>query len=303
MKKLSMLGLLILLGCQNQEARQIHGDSSHHGVIYGKDSRDEASLLNQPYLETLRRSSVALVDAKNIFEKSATEIELQSNTLGADYNLCLGERFYDQRDAAFCSGVLIGPNLVLTAGHCFEKDSDCETTRFVFNFEYSKDSTKNYVINKDDVFSCKKIRAISRPTDEERGTKSEPLDFAIVELDRNAHAPVAAINLQKELTKGDPLVAIGYPAGIPKKFSLGNVFKDVSDSNYFVSSLDVYGGNSGSPVFNRRTLQLEGLLIEGEDDFDEVTGCNVSKVCKNQSCMGESVAKISKIIESLKNSL
>jgi hypothetical protein len=37
--------------------------------------------------------------------------------------------------------------------------------------------------------------------------------------------------------------------------------------NYFTANLDSYAGNSGSPVFNQKTGRVEGILIQGADDF------------------------------------
>jgi len=37
--------------------------------------------------------------------------------------------------------------------------------------------------------------------------------------------------------------------------------------HYFTANLDVYAGNSGSPVFNRSTGKVEGIVIQGAEDF------------------------------------
>jgi hypothetical protein len=56
---------------------------------------------------------------------------------------------------------------------------------------------------------------------------------------------------------------------------------------FFVANLDTYGGNSGSPVFNSNTREVEGVLVRGETDFATQGGCQVSLVCPTSGCRGE----------------
>ncbi len=60
---------------------------------------------------------------------------------------------------------------------------------------------------------------------------------------------------------------IGYPRGLPEKFSLHRKVANNSDSSYFSADLDCFHGNSGSPVFNSKTLEVEGIFVRGEGDF------------------------------------
>jgi Peptidase S46 len=60
---------------------------------------------------------------------------------------------------------------------------------------------------------------------------------------------------------------------------------------FFVANLDTYGGNSGSPVVDQHTHVVEGILVNGEDDFVQYDGCNVSVVCPDAGCQGEAVTR------------
>ena len=52
--------------------------------------------------------------------------------------------------------------------------------------------------------------------------------------------------------------------------------------NYFITNTDTYGGNSGSPVFNEETGLVEGMLIQGANDFLETQdGCMRSAIIKD----------------------
>ena len=63
---------------------------------------------------------------------------------------------------------------------------------------------------------------------------------------------------------------------------------------YFVANLDTYGGNSGSPVFNSDTHEVEGILVRGERDFVQAGGCTVSLVCPDTGCRGEDCTRVTR---------
>jgi hypothetical protein len=59
------------------------------------------------------------------------------------YTFCEGERFVDQPSPGSCSGFLIAPDLLVTAGHCSLVQDFCSKFRWVFGFEYDE-RTKRY---------------------------------------------------------------------------------------------------------------------------------------------------------------
>ena len=59
---------------------------------------------------------------------------------------------------------------------------------------------------------------------------------------------------------------MGHPSGLPLKYADGaRVFE--TENDYFSTNLDTFGGNSGSPVFNADTLEVEGILVRGDTDY------------------------------------
>jgi hypothetical protein len=70
---------------------------------------------------------------------------------------------------------------------------------------------------------------------------------------------------------------IGHPAGLPVKVASGKVTRN-SDLEVFETSYDALGGNSGSPVFNSVTHEVEGIHVRGmaaqEVREREGRGCN-----------------------------
>lgn len=203
-------------------------------------------------------------------------------------NLCSDEKFREQDTAAFCSGTLVGPDVVLTAGHCIEDITDCQSTSLVFGFALKSAGVLPKSVSASEVYRCKDIIKTLRV--------NTGADFAIIRLDRSVanHAP-RAVRTEGDVATDASLVVIGHPVGLPTKVTTGGTVRSTSGAGFFVANLDTYGGNSGSGVFNLSTGQLEGVLVRGEQDFVSRGSCVVSKVCAEGSCRGEDVTKISAI--------
>jgi V8-like Glu-specific endopeptidase len=218
--------------------------------------------------------------------KQGSEYSFSSPTVGRAFGLCASERFVAQPAAAFCSGALIGPDLVVTAGHCLPHPQDCTRTAFVFDFEIKKGRSTFGTVPEKSVYSCRSL--VHTQTGPEG-------DFAIVRLDRivTSRKPMG-LRSGDAPAPGTTLALLGYPMGIPLKYAAGAVVRD-SGGPFFISSLDAYAGNSGSPIVNPRTYRLEGVLSRGEEDFDVRGVCLVSRRCPEDGCGGEEATDISRI--------
>lgn len=261
-------------------------------VVYGKDDRLDVYQVSDPALLSMADSTVAMIPKANLTVQNQTgAISIQSGSFGADYGLCKDEPFFSQPNGAMCSGFLVGPDLIATAGHCVS-DFDCSTQSFVFNYKMGGPGLNPTVASLDDVYTCKKV--IAREL-----TRNQ--DYSLVQLDR----PVVGHTIAKlSLTpakQGDSLILIGHPAGLPTKIAGGaNVRKD--EKGYFVANTDSYGGNSGSAVFSAVTGEVVGILVRGEEDFKYDTGnqCTRSNYCADGDCRGEDVTHIEYILKNLK---
>ena len=267
--------------------------------IYGSDDRldyFEASAGAQ----TLANSVVSFWTSAQVTANAATgKFDLATRTLGASKGLCAGEKFFDQARGAFCSGSLVGDDMVMTAGHCITNDADCADTKLVFGFNIRKaGGTGVTSIAKGEVYGCSRIvkRFLSgeagspAPTDATRG-----MDFALIKLDRKVtgHAPLA-VDRAQDLKKGDKIFVIGHPSGIPVKVAGNASVRDASKAAFFVADLDTFGGNSGSPVFSAVTNKIEGILVRGDNDYiTSPEGCKVAATFEQTGGRGEDVTKIS----------
>ncbi|MCM2267922.1 MAG: serine protease [Elusimicrobiales bacterium] len=261
-------------------------------VIYGADDRLDIYQVSDARLLKLADSTVGLFQGYDVtVEGSKAKLATESYAQG--YDLCKEEPFYDQVTGAFCSGSLVAPDIIMTAGHCVKTEDACRGTKFVFGFAVKAKGVMPLEVPASEVYGCAQL--IGR---EQVGTGA---DWALIRLDRKVtgHAPLK-YNTADTVKNGDPLIVIGHPAGLPTKIAGGATVRDASPKGYYVANLDTYGGNSGSAVFNARTGVIEGILVRGEQDYVYKDGCAVSNVCASDGCRGEDVTKLSAITSPFK---
>lgn len=251
-------------------------------VIYGDDNRLDLYDVKEASTLALADSTVALMDASRLVPQKDGSFGINAQTLRDYFQVCSEERFSEQPTAASCSGSLVGPDLVLTAGHCISQ-YECADTRFVFGYALRKLGDVADTAPASEVYSCAKV-LISKET--------AGADFAVVRLDRpvTGHLPLA-INRGAVPAVGTEVGVIGHPSGLPVKAAFGAQVRH-DDAGFFVTNLDTYGGNSGSAVFNAKTGLIEGVLVRGETDFELNGSCYVSKRCPADGCRGEDVTHI-----------
>jgi len=256
-------------------------------VIYGSDDRLDIYQVSDSRLLKLADSTVGLFQGYDVAMEGA-KAKLTTSSYAEGYGLCKEEPFFDQVTGAFCSGSLVAPDVIMTAGHCVRSEEACKDTKFVFGFAVKTKGVMPDEVPASEVYGCAQL--IGR---EQVGTGA---DWALVRLDRKVagHEPLK-YNTAETIKNGDELVVIGHPAGLPTKIAGGAAVRDASPKGYFVANLDTYGGNSGSAVFNARTGVIEGILVRGENDYIYKNGCRVSNVCPATGCRGEDVTKLSSI--------
>ncbi|HAZ08542.1 MAG TPA: serine protease [Elusimicrobia bacterium] len=256
-------------------------------VIYGSDDRLDLYQVQDRKLLELADSTVGLFMSFDVRTEGDKAV-LFTHPYGEKLNLCKEEPFWEQNAGAFCSGALVGPDVILTAGHCLESELDCSVTKFVFGFAMTKAGEQPASVDINEVYRCVGLLG--------RETRKKGPDWALVKLDRPVenHA-VLKLDMSGTLANGDPVFSIGHPAGLPKKIVGGGKVRDISPQGFFVAAIDAYGGDSGSPVFNAKNGLLEGILVAGERDFIYKGDCRVSKVCAEDDCRGEDVTKLSSV--------
>ncbi len=283
-------------------------------VIYGEDHRADLYQVTDNSLIRLADSTVGFVKNSNMETLPSGQIRLKTKSYAKEYQLCTDEPFYDQKTAAFCSGSLVGPALILTAGHCIDDLYDCQHSSVVFGFAMKGPGQLQDVLDAREVYKCKEIVG--------RVLQGGAEDWAVIRLDRKVegHTPLEINREQgstEPLTVGTELVMIGHPAGLPEKIAGGASVRSLK-TGFFIANTDSYGGNSGSPVFNARTHKIEGILVRGEtdyiaqnieglltqtsstitseddEDFEPAARCYRSYRCTDTGCRGEDVTFVQK---------
>ena len=248
-------------------------------LIYGADDRvDVFQLPAGPNLDDVD-SVVALFPTGDVTNNGNGTSTLRTRNFGVANNLCAGERFRDQPTGAFCSGFLVAPDVIATAGHCVDA-GNVTNVRFVFGFRMRDAITAETIINNGEIYSG--VAVIGRQL------VGNGADWSLVRIDRRVtNHRIARIRRAGRIGNTQTVHVIGHPSGLPTKFAGGAAVRDNQPNAFFVANLDTYGGNSGSPVFNSDTHEVEGILVRGETDFVQQGNCMVSLVCPNAGCRGE----------------
>lgn len=256
-------------------------------VIYGQD--DRLDYYESPAaMRVLADSVVSLWDKKSVnpVPKWKQAMLFAYSTLGEKMGLCPGERFADQRIGAFCSGTLVGDDIVMTAGHCIKNKAKCEDTNFIFGFglKHPKDLRDfTLIVPESDVYGCKEIIAqrFMDPGAEQSLGAPMSADFALIRLDRKVEGrrPLP-VNRGPDPVIGTGLFVIGHPNGLPVKVAAGARVGKSGEKHFFSADLDIFSGNSGSAVFNAETGLIEGIASRGPalEYVSSPAGCNVAHV-------------------------
>lgn len=274
----------LLSACQDQGERSPELGQIAAPVIYGDDDRQDVyEFGNSAWADRAKLFSVALVPAESVDESDPADVQLLGDTLESAYDLCPGEAFRSQRSAAQCSGTLVAPDLVLTAGQCID-ETLCQSgaVRFVFDYYLNGPSTQENIASADDVYDCSQV--LSRE-------HTANLDYALVQLDRpvTGRTPATVRVAPIPVEDGDSLYVHGHPLGVPLKLDDGGAVRDGRSAamDYFIATTDTFSGSSGSGVFDRVTGDLVGVIARGEADFEADGNCLRAKGCLENDCAGE----------------
>lgn len=262
--------------------------------IYGTDDRKDVYQVSNAMHRTLAKSTAGMIHA-SMFAKTGTQGVfnlINTRTLGAAENLCSGEKFAEQHLAPMCSGFLVGPDTLITAGHCFKSigkltpEQVCQSFAWVFDYEQkssASDPTKNVSIT--NIYGCKQVLAAQL---------DYSYDFAIIKLDRKVigRAPLK-FRAAGKIADSARLVVIGQPNGLPTKITGNGKVTRNTEPSRFSTNLDTFHGNSGSAVFDATTGLVEGILIMGKTDYvPSIKGnpgsCKVVNKCDDNAnnCLG-----------------
>lgn len=277
MKKLLLLTTLVLT------TNSFASDKA----IYGSDSRVDIKDAKNPVHKVLAQSVASMIPKYVIMDQDQQRTQFLELTLRETTKICENERFADQMTVATCTGFLVAPNLLVTAGHCIQTQDDCNNNKWVFDYAMTSENKDLSTVPTSNVYSCKRIVDTKLS-----GIFLVKKDWAVIELDRPVKGRTPLKLSAKAPSKGDQLVVIGSPSGLPLKIATGSV--RAKRLAHFITNLDTFAGNSGSPVFNARTHEVEGILVRGDKDYSlSASGwCAVPSKYDENTGRGEDVSYI-----------
>ena len=267
--------------------------------VNGEDDRREYfELTDELQRSALERFSVALMTEENsrtLLGSDTSELP----TWGEIDGLCSDQPFAEQPSAAFCSGVLVDWDLVLTSGHCVDVDVfPLENMRVVFGYYYQ--APGELAVSRRQVHVPRKVVASRR----DPGGGEERLDFAWLELTERVSPPQepAAVHTRaRGAAPGDRVVSVGAGGGVPFKLDAGGRVQDdrAQFDDYFFADTDTSHGSSGGALLDDQFAVL-GILARGAPDFvQSADGCWVTSQQANPAAAQEQFTYAHRAIEAL----
>lgn len=262
------------------------------GVIYdGKAPRKFASIHADPCLTERVGATVLIVRPETARKSTSTSTVLNLGSGASRLDsfrglvapdkgtgaLCPGDsmmRAYasDPVLPSSCTGFLWNSEVVVTAGHC----TDREGQRLLVVPDYYKGVVQERY--EADGYDVKVGPAIGATVIDRVVCGGEPsqecLDVAILRLDselagRRGLGPTHST----EWPDGEPAgYVVGHPLGMVLSVSRAGAVTYNSEPLH--ARISAFQANSGSPVFDCRDHELQGMLVDGRDDFERrASGC------------------------------
>lgn len=295
---------------KEEEIRKVYLDSSDISangapmvqggdtVIAGEDDRKDPHDLGNSDEEKLQaeliHATVILTDKSRLTKNGDGTWTLDVEPFQqAGLPPCSGEKFANQKTGGWCSGFLVGSDVIATAGHCGRNSDAIKNTAYVFGFRVSSDTDPGRtVFNENEVYFGSELLAFDL---------SSTGDFAIVRVNKAVTAPGAKplkVRSSGSPSIGSSLGVIGHPSGLPVKIAFGvNTVLMRDNDPWLIANLDTYGGNSGSAVFNNKG-EVEGILVRGAQDYEFEVDCFRSNLIENSEG-SEAITKASAFVDKI----
>ncbi|MBT8258819.1 MAG: ankyrin repeat domain-containing protein [Bacteroidia bacterium] len=215
------------------------------------------------------------------------------NKIYGDHPFDADVRFLDQPTSAYCTGFLIAPDILVTAGHCIETMEQAKNYYWIFDYtnelKYKKDTWSGYLdVDPNDIYEVAEV------LDAYFQDLSTYTDYSVLRLNRKSERAPYRFRTSGEVSTYSKVSTIGSPTGLPLKYADNAKVVDNSPERWFKNDIDGFPGNSGGPVFNPLGF-IEGIHVRGAVELQDgkYTGdykydysCNCIKTVKWWSTFG-----------------
>jgi V8-like Glu-specific endopeptidase len=235
-------------------------------AIFGDDDRHEVHAVADADHRRATEAVALLADNYTLdCDASGTRCDLETEAL-VERGVCPDEPFAGQPAGGFCTGFLIAPDLLATAGHCVN-EARCPFTAAVFGFAITEPGGAAPETGLEAYRCAEVVESVLRTGFEDDGRFQDGADYAVIRLDRpvTGRRPLI-LRRTPPVAVGEPLVLVGHPFGLPLKVADGAEVRSTAGT-FFQANLDHAAGSSGSPVLDRETLAVVGILVRGPLDL------------------------------------
>lgn len=251
---------LFVVFCTSAQTKNNTKIENPFGEIGANISADRTNIHELPNISDLYRATAVMIPKRKIQDNKLYGFSLRNllmmkfRTFKFDENL----EFLDQPTGAKCSGFLIAPDMLVTAGHCVENIQEANKYVWVFDYtdELSNVPDESYIeLDPAQIFEVSEV-ILSEYNDEEK------VDYAFLRLDRKTSRTPFRFRTSGNAKINTKVATIGSPNGLPLKYDDKAKIVDYSSENWFKSNIDTFNGSSGSPVFNLNGF-VEGIHVRG----------------------------------------
>lgn len=267
--------------------------SQSFALVFGQDDRKE--IHEVPALNQLISPSVAIMLSPIYLKKDPLGFLMDFPTISdsSEIALCPEQKFSHQPIAGVsCTGFLVAPDLMITAGHCMthegttltnEMSPYCSDFKWVFDFKYDQNGQLDSLFKTENVFSCKEvIYAKFNYRDLNSKNKKFGEDIALIRIESKQSRPFLSLNPKFKVN--EKVSMVGHPEGLPQKATMNGFIKQTNSEHYFNTNLDAFSGNSGSPILDKN-LEAIGVLVRAfpAEDYKYLKAreCSVVNHCDN----------------------
>jgi V8-like Glu-specific endopeptidase len=227
--------------------------------VFGTDDRKEAT--DATGFKDYVRATAVMVHKSNFYDNRIygnTLRERLANIFGTK-NFDPNVKFLDQPAIAQCTGFLIAPDILVTAGHCILDMNTAKDYYWVFDYtnEMQYNSKEKYLtVKPENIFSVIDVLA----AEENNNSYLSNTDYAVLRLNKKSTRRPYRFRTSGSVSEETRVYTVGTPTGLPLKLSENSKVIDNEPETWFMSDTDVFPGNSGGPIFDPAGW-IEGILV------------------------------------------
>ena len=242
-------------------------------VIYGDDDRQDVYEVSNPAMLLAAQATAMLIPRDQLqFDQTTGEYEILLSQDLSD--LCADEKFIDQPTAApFCSGTVVGSDLIVTADFCLtalDVLKSLDNVAVVFGFYMKGASEYSSRLDANDVYFLKEeVARVNTPY--------ESIPVLRVNRPFVGHESLPIRPPEESLDEFfmPDVFSAAYMEGIPLKLT-GDSYsyqdRTATEGYWYLGYwLDVLAGSAGAPVFSLQydnSFQfVEGIVAYGPPDY------------------------------------